>query len=139
MADRILVPFDGSENSEKGLKYACLLANKLGATITVLYVVNIPSTGDSAVLNIRSLISEGRKVLETAKKIVEEENCVHARYYLRHGVGNPAHEIIKLSKEGAFSTVVMSATGHTALSHLLMGSVSDTVVHHAPCTVVIVR
>lgn len=139
MADRILVPFDGSENSEKGLKYACRLANKLGAMITVLYVVNIPGTGDSAVLNIRSLISEGRKVLERAKKTVEEEHCVRTRYYLRHGVGNPANEIVKLSKEGVFSMIVMSATGHTALSHLLMGSVSDAVVHHAPCSVVIVR
>lgn len=139
MADRILVPFDGSENSEKGLKYACRLANKLGATITVLYVVGIPGTGDSAVLNIRSLISEGRKVLEKAKKTVEEEHCVHTRYYLRHGVGNPANEIVRLSKEGVFSMIVMSATSHTALSHLLMGSVSDAVVHHAPCSVVIVR
>ena len=139
MAERFLVPFDGSKNSEKGLRYACWLASKLGATLTVLYVVNIPATGDSAVLNARSLISEGRKVLEKAKKTVESENCVHTRYYLRHGVGNPAHEIIKLSKEAAFSMIVMSATGHTALSHLLMGSVSDTVVHHAQCIVVIVR
>ncbi len=139
MVDRILVPFDGSKNSEKGLQYACWLSNKLGATITVLHVVNIPATGNSAVLNTRSLISEGRKVLEKAKKVVESEKCAHTRYYLRHGVGNPAHEIIKLSKKVPFSMIVMSATGHTALSHLLMGSVSDTVVHHAQCVVVIVR
>lgn len=135
----MLVPFDGSKNSEKGLRYACWLASRLGATITVLHVVNIPATGDSAVLNTRSLISQGRKVLENARKIVESENCAHTRYYLRHGVGNPAQEIVKLSKEGVFSMIVMSATGHTALSHLLMGSVSDTVVHHAQCVVVIVR
>jgi nucleotide-binding universal stress UspA family protein len=139
MADRILVPFDGSQNSEKGLKYACWLANKLGATMTVLYVVDIPGTGESAVLSVRLLISEGRNVLEKAKRIVEGQNCVHTRYYLRHGVGNPANEIVRLSKDGVFSMIVMAATGHTALSHLLMGSVSDAVVHHAPCSVVIVR
>lgn len=139
MADKILVPFDGSENSEKGLKYACWLANKLGAIMTVLYVVDIPGTGDSAVLSVRSLISDGRKVLERAKKIVEEQKCTHTKYYLRHGVGNPANEIVRLGKDGVFSMIVMAATSHTALSHLLMGSVSDAVVHHAPCNVVIVR
>lgn len=139
MMEKILVPVDGSENSEKGLRYACWLARQVGATIIVVYVVNVPYTGDSAVLSIRSLISAGRRVLEKAKKIADEEKCVQTRFYLRQGIGNPGHEIVKLAKEGDFSIIIMSATGHTALSHLLMGSVSDMVVHHAPCPVLIVR
>lgn len=137
--DKILVPVDGSENSEKSLRYACWLANKLGATITVLYVVTIPYTGESAFFHIGQLETAGRMILEEAKKIAKEENCARAHYELRQGAGNPSHEIIKLSTEEGFSLIVMSARGHTTLGHLLIGSVSDMVVHHAPCPVLIIR
>lgn len=139
MMSKMLVPIDGSESSLKSLRYACWLANKVGASITVLYVVNIPYTGESAVLNIDSLVAAGRKILEGAKKIVKEENFTGAHFELRQGAGNPAHEIVKQSKEANFSMIVMSARGHTPLTHLLLGSVSDTVVHHASCPVIIVR
>lgn len=139
MIDKILVPIDGSENSEKGLRYACWLAGKVGATITVLYVVTIPYTGESAFFHIEPLEAAGRTILERAKKIAKEENCVRAHFVLRQGAGNPGHEIVTLSKEGNFSLIVMSARGHTALTHLLIGSVSDMAVHHAPCPILIVR
>ncbi len=139
MIRKILVPFDGSEKGEKGLVYACWLANKVEAEITVLYVVNIPYTGESAVLNIDHLISAGRGFLEKAKKIALRENCINAHYKWIHGTGNSGHEIVKLSLEENFSLIVMSARGHTPLTHLLLGSVSDMVVHHAPCPVLIVR
>lgn len=138
MINEILVPIDGSELSEKGLRYACWLARKIEANITVLYVVTIPYTGESAVYDIRPLIDAGQKILEDAKKIVQEENCADANYELRQGVGNPGHEIVKLGKERGSSLIVMSARGHTPLTHL-MGSVSDMVVHHASCPVLVVR
>jgi len=139
MVEKLLVPFDGSENSKKGVKYACWLANKVGAQVTVLYVVNVPYTGESAFLHLESLIEDGRKILETAKKILKEENCAPAQYELRQGIGNPAHHIVKFCTEGGFSLIVMSARGHTPLTHLVIGSVSDSVVHNAPCPVLIVR
>lgn len=139
MIDKILVPIDGSENSLKALKYACWLVQKATAKITVLYVVNIPYTGESAFLHMDSLLDAGRKILEKARKTVKDEKCTVARYELRQGTGNPGHEIVRFSKEGNFSLIVVGATGHTALSHLLMGSVSDLVTHHASCPVLIIR
>jgi len=139
MIDKILVPFDGSVNSEKGLRYACWLARKVGAQITVVHVVNVPYTGESAVLHVDSLINVGQQILKEAKKIAEDEGCLSVNIELRQGQGNSGHEILVFCKEGGFSMIVMSATGQTALSHLLLGSVSDMVVHYAPCPVVIVR
>ena len=140
--DKILVPVDGSENSQKSLRYACWLASKVGATITVLHVVTIPFTGESAFFQIGPLEDAGQKILEEAKKIARAESCEQT-YELRQGTGNPGHEIVKLSKEENFSLIVMSARGHTVLTHLMesvkMGSVSDMVVHHAPCPVLIIR
>jgi universal stress protein A len=140
MTEKILVPVDGSENSEKGLRYACRLADKLKARVTILYVVTIPYTSTEQVLDVRPFIKDGQLILERAKKIVEGEKCASAVYELNQGgIGNPGNEIVKFGKEGAFSMIVMSARGHTALTHLLIGSVSDMVVHHSHCPVLIVR
>ena len=140
MTEKILVPVDGSENSEKGLRYACRLADKLRAKVTVLYVVTIPYTSTEQVLDVRPFVRDGQLILDKAKKIVEEEKCSAAVYELKQGgIGNPGNEIVKFGKEGGFSLIVMSARGHTALTHLLIGSVSDMVVHHASCPILVVR
>jgi universal stress protein A len=136
---KILVPIDGSENSEKGLRYACWLASKVEASITVLHIVAIPYTGESAVFHIEPLEDTGKKILKRAKKLLDDEKCVDAHFVLREGSGNPGHEIVRFGEEENFSLIVMSAKGHSALAHLLMGSVSDTVVKHAPCSVLIVK
>jgi len=75
MIEKIIVPFDGSDNSEKGLKYACWLARQVGATIIVLYVVNVPYTGDSAVLSVRSLISAGRGFWKKPRRELTRKNA----------------------------------------------------------------
>jgi nucleotide-binding universal stress UspA family protein len=139
MISKILVPVDGSENSEKGLRYACRLASKVGATVTVLHIVAIPYTGESAVFHIEPLEDAGRMILERAKKILTEEKCVGANFVLRKGTGNPGHGIVNFGEEENFSLIVMSAKGHSALAHLLMGSVSNMVVKHAPCSILIVK
>jgi universal stress protein A len=136
---KILVPVDGSENSEKGLRYACWLAGKVGATITVLHIVTIPYAGESGVFKIEPLEIAGKMILKRAKKILEEEKCVGANFVLREGSGNPGHEIVKFSEEENISLIVMSAKGHSALVHLLLGSVSDMVVKHAPCSILTVK
>lgn len=138
MINKILVPIDGSENSEKGLRYACELASKVGATITVLHIVTIPYTGESAVFHIEPLEDAGKMILERAKKLLKEK-CAGAHFVLKEGSGNPGHEIVKFAEEENISLIVMSAKGHSALAHLLLGSVSDMVSKHAPCPILIVK
>lgn len=139
MINKILVPVDGSENSEKGLKYACSLAKKVGATVTVLHIVSIPYTGESIAFQIAPLEDAGRMILKRAKSLLKEEECVDAHFVLREGSGNPGHEIVKFVEEENISLIVMSAKGHSALAHLLLGSVSDMLVKHAPCPILIVK
>jgi nucleotide-binding universal stress UspA family protein len=139
MINEILVPVDGSENSEKGLRYACWLAREVNATITVLYVVQIPFDGESVGLPIKPLVDAGRMVLNKAKDIVENEECSSTKFVLREASGNPGHEIVKFSKEMNCSLIIMSAKGHSALKHFLLGSVSETVTKYASCSIMIVK
>lgn len=143
MVKKILVPVDGSKNGEKSLRYACRLADKLGASITVLHVVTIPRGREDESIDIERITKRldawGQEVLDEAVQIGNEEGCTELIREMRQGIGNPGHEIVKFLQEGDFSLIVMGARGHTLLTHLLLGSVSDVVVHHAPCPVLIVR
>ena len=138
MINKILVPVDGSKNGEKGLNYACWLANKIDASLTVMHVVSVPYTGESAVFQIEPLEKVGRMILENSEKLIKDK-CAEAHFILRNGSGNAGHEIIKFAQEGNFSLIVMSAKGHSTLSHLLMGSVSEMVTKHSSCPVLIVK
>jgi nucleotide-binding universal stress UspA family protein len=51
--------------------------------------------------------------------------------------GNPAQALLDLAK-GA-DLVVVGSRGHGGFTGALLGSVSQHVVHHAPCPVVVVR
>ena len=54
-------------------------------------------------------------------------------------VGHPASEIIRAAEEAGVDLVVVGARGLGAFRRLVLGSVSDRVVHHAPCSVLVVR
>ncbi|WP_404308590.1 universal stress protein [Neorhodopirellula lusitana] len=57
----------------------------------------------------------------------------------RREMGHIGHCIVDRAADGKFDLVVVAAKGHSALERVLMGSVSDYVATHAPCSVLIVR
>ncbi len=65
-----------------------------------------------------------------------EENVVAETAY-RHG--NPGEQICALAKEWNADLILVGRQGKIGLSELLLGSVSNYVVHHAPCAVLVVQ
>lgn len=53
--------------------------------------------------------------------------------------GNPPAEICRIARERSVDLIVMGTHGRTGLAHMLIGSVAERVVRHAPCSVLIVR
>jgi nucleotide-binding universal stress UspA family protein len=53
--------------------------------------------------------------------------------------GEPSHYICKLAKDWSADLVVVGRRGRTGLTEIVMGSVSNYVVHHAPCAVLVVQ
>ena len=53
--------------------------------------------------------------------------------------GDPDDAIVEYAREHGADLIVMGSHGHTGLRHLLMGSVAEHVLRHAPCPVLIVR
>jgi nucleotide-binding universal stress UspA family protein len=54
-------------------------------------------------------------------------------------MGNPSHEISRMAKEWQADLVVMGRRGRRGIQEALLGSVSNHVVHHAPCAVMVIQ
>jgi nucleotide-binding universal stress UspA family protein len=80
---------------------------------------------------------EAHSFLEEQAKQVGASGGKVAETHLR--AGEPDKEIVKLSEELGVGTIVIGSRGLGALKRTLMGSVSESVVRHAHCPVLIVR
>jgi nucleotide-binding universal stress UspA family protein len=54
-------------------------------------------------------------------------------------LGHPAEEIVAAVTAPGVGLVVVGARGHGAVKRLVLGSVSERVLHHAPCSVLVVK
>ena len=139
---KILVPIDFSECSKKALKYAVPLAKQHDAAITLLYVIpNVPyANGEYGAIDYASVEDElsvtGKNQLARFAA-AELQNGVRAETLVR--IGSAAIEIISAAKSLAADLIVVSTHGRTGLKHVLLGSVAEHIVRHAPCPVLVVR
>ncbi len=139
MGERILVPVDGSETMERTVRFACDLVKRLGGTVTLMHVVALPvPISNDMLLDPTPLEQYGKRVLETAQKIAEDDGCP-TDTILEISFGNAGHTIARIAQEKGFSLIVIHARGHTKVERLLLGSVCHTVAHSSSCSVLIVR
>jgi universal stress protein A len=138
---KILVPIDFSDCARKALQYAIPLAKQHQAALTLLYVV--PSTyvaGEYARFDYASFEADmrasGDKQLATLA-VDEVRGEVPADTLVQSG--SPPAEIIAVAKRIPADLIVISTHGRTGLKHVFLGSVSEYVVRHAACPVLVVR
>ncbi|MEI6509568.1 MAG: universal stress protein [bacterium] len=148
MFNKILVPVDGSEESKKGLLIARSLADRYQtAGVTLLYVlapvalVAATTPGDERYLSAIPEIlvfrqKEGQDVLEAAE---ESFSGSAATIDTVMEEGHAAGVILELAKKRNYDLIVLGSRGLSRVAGFLLGSVSDAVVHHAHCPVLIAR
>ncbi len=141
---RILVPTDFSKFSTNALTYAAAFADKFGAELYLLHVVQnlammVPDTVNvvpPVVPSIEELTAAVRVALDrTIRDNQLERFIVHKE--VREGT--PFYEIIQFAREKDVDLIVMGTHGHSGLVHVLLGSVTEKVVRKAPCPVLTVR
>lgn len=145
---KIVAPTDFSQASALALDAAVLLAKQFGAEIHLLYVY------DPALLNPIYLVpgtptlspsaQEPRayedSVLRELQRVREERLSSIDRVELAVKQHSSAAEgIVEYARDSAADLIVLSTHGRTGLSHLLIGSVAERVVRHAPCPVLTMR
>jgi len=139
LAKNILLPVDGSKFMERSIAYACNVVKCNKAKLTLLHVVTLPIfTETEAILDPKLFERSGKKILEEAKRLAKAGG-VEAHTKMSEALGSPTHEILKVAEDGKFDLIIVGAKGHSMLRDLLIGSVSDGIVHHAPCPVLVVR
>ena len=146
--DRFLVAVDGSENAGRALAAAVDMAKRLEADLTVAHVVTVPGTMWSAGLPGSTVpvgeIEEdaakvGNEVLTNALKVARDGGVADAKGELVEKLTSPAQGLVELAEGAKSDLVVVGTRGNGGFKRLLLGSVANSVLHYAPCSVLVVR
>jgi nucleotide-binding universal stress UspA family protein len=138
---RILVPVDFSAPSRHALKVAIDLAAEHGGRVHVVHAVTpyylapnaTPLPG--ALVDPRTLIDAARKTL--AKEVARAVGRRRVKVRTAVLLGEPVQVILDSARGN--DSIVMATMGRTGLGRLLIGSVAERVVRHAPVPVLSVR
>jgi nucleotide-binding universal stress UspA family protein len=140
---KVLVPVDGSKESESILRYVTYMATALDLEVTLLHIWDRHG----------EIITYGTEVLEQIDKVRKREEGYAKKLETRlkrKGVnvnsvfkevltGGVAEEIIKLADEGDFSLVAMSTHGRSGVGRWIFGSNSEKVLEEGSTPLLLVR
>ena len=133
----ILFPTDFSTASDAALIHAENFAKQSSATLVVLHVEEPPLAYGGGELYYGLPEPSSERILEMLKNVCPHDSDISFEHRLV--MGDPASEIVRVAKEEHPELIVLGTHGRTGLSRILMGSVAEAVVRHAPCPVLIYR
>jgi len=149
----VLLATDGSEEASQATQSAIEIAEKTGSELPVIHVYGVapiyplyPEATDFGGVEMQDPVLEeleslseqrAREVLDTAVEKVQSAGGAVAQAHLWEG-GVP-HEIVALAEDTGVGLIAAGSRGHGGIRRALMGSVSDSVVRHAHCPVLVVR
>lgn len=148
MYEKILLPTDGSKNSERAIKHALSIAKNEQSEIVILnvvdsvYLTGLPEEELIAQTEI-ILEEESEKILENVKKIIEESPEMEHDESIKItpktiSEGNAADIILKVSEEENIDIVIIASSGKHMLDRFLLGSVTEKVVRHSKIPVMVI-
>jgi len=138
----ILCPVDFSEASDRALHHAMVMAQRLGARVTLLHAYTTPTfvMPEGAMLPdpqdlTRLSVAAQAKLDETAAKYAHSV----VKLTPELSVGAPGIEIPRCAKENDVDLIVMGTHGRTGLGHALLGSIAERVVRTSEVPVLTIR
>ncbi len=135
---------DGSPFAERALEHAVALGRKYEAKLLIVHVVlrkfYAVTPSEAGVLAttvfVKEVESEGKKIIAKSDQFAKEAGVA---YECRLVPGVPADEIVRLAQAENVDLIVLGSRGLTEVRAFFLGSVSDKVIHHARCPVLIVK
>lgn len=138
---RILVPIDFSKTSLRALDVAVPLARDCDSELMLITAIEpdpYVASMEGVVLAVpgATLEADGRRELNRiAERLIPAS--LRTEILVEHGYALDV--ILKAAKSKQVDLIVMTTHGRTGLEHVLMGSIAERVVRHAPCAVYVVR
>jgi len=139
----ILCPVDFSTSARHALAVATELATTSHAALTIAHIWQPPmplyGTPDAALSGelIQAMVDDAERSLADWEASARAAGVTSLQAKMLTGV--PWDDIVKLALSSRADLVVMGTHGRTGLTHVLIGSVAEKVVRHAPCAVLVVR
>jgi nucleotide-binding universal stress UspA family protein len=142
MADRVLVPLDGSTQADHAVDL--VFEEFPEATLVLLHVIDPAEASYSAQTAIPTTSEEwydheNERATELFGEV--ETRASDHGIAVEHAteVGKPARTIVKYAEEEDIDHVVMGSHGREGVSRILLGSVAETVMRRSPVPVTVVR
>jgi nucleotide-binding universal stress UspA family protein len=136
---KILVAIDGSPASEKALATAVDLAVHYDAELTAIGVAEVPE--------VVGMMDEVDEIRDSAEGRFRELGQAAAEFARSRGValrsvvlrGHAADAIVRYAESEEVGLVVIGHQGHSRIARFFLGSTTDRVSEHSPCSVMIVK
>jgi nucleotide-binding universal stress UspA family protein len=137
---RILIAVDKGPVAAHAIEVALDLAAALKAHTAVIHVAAPPVMyGNDAGIPRSELMELAREEGLALLAQLRENPALPAFAHEFLEGGDPATEIVKAAQEWPADIIVMGSHGRQGISRVLLGSVAESVVRHAPCPVLVVR
>ena len=143
---KILVPTDFSDFSDKALQKAMDIAKEEGSEILLFHVIHedFQTCVVDYCFTVDEIESVKRRMFEAAKENMEKQLAksplsreVKVSIDVRNGI--PYEEILKFQEEKGADLIVISSHGRSAITSFLMGNVTSRVLKRAQCEVLLVK
>ena len=147
---KILVGIDGSEYSMDAARLGTLLAKKYGARLYLVNVIDFPgypaisdpSMSKTVESVIDSLKSKAKKkaeeLLSNVSSVASKENVEFEVQVIGDG-SSVAGSITEFAKNNDIDLIVVGSRGLGGFKRMLVGSVSQEIINHAHCSVIVLR
>jgi nucleotide-binding universal stress UspA family protein len=158
MYNKILVAMDNSEISQKVFSTAISLGKQNNSNLMLLHVLTDEEMGLTEIATQHiSALEYHAAMVEQVEAYLKEKDLLRKKYLsslaswaqeaadagipaeYTLNYGGPGRTICDLAKNWNADLIIMGRRGLSGLSELLMGSISNYVVHHSPCSVLIVQ
>ena len=128
---RILVPVDGSDCSERALRFAAEMSRRYEGSMKVVHITDVETEATDII------VERSREILE--EEGVDDEPSVSIDMDLSFRSSNRVgKDVLEMAEEGDYDHVVMGHHGSGAVERLILGSAAETVVQagEVPATIV---
>jgi len=136
MFETMLVAIDGSEPGREALATAIAAAERFGSEVIVLHVLGHKLTWATTV-DLESQ-EEASALIDDAVRQLRAAGLSGRGEVVRAATDRTAEEIVRVAGDIGASVIVMGTRGLNDATSLVLGSVAHSVVHHAPCPVLLV-
>jgi len=129
---------DGTTNADRALPYAKALASQEGTELVIVHVVERYASHKASGLAVHADEPQVEAKLKKLEAELSGEGLATSLKIVSHVGPQPAHEIADIAREAGADLIVVGTRGHAAVTGLVLGSVTQRLLHVSPCPVLVV-